>query len=114
MQHLIMPTLQAWSSSEKNVPSLVIEAERTFDCCGVGLNKTADGGFDTYKHPNKEDMKWSDEHKVFDNTDLVCKDHNSTSCFTCYTKIQPKVDSGFSAAGGLGLFFSFPEVRYGQ
>ena len=91
--------------------SLVIEAERTFDCCGVGLNQTDDGGFKVYNSPNEADKKWSDDNKVFEGTDLVCKDHNSTNCFTCYKKIQPKVNSGFSAAGGLGLFFSFPEVK---
>jgi len=103
---------KAWTSAETNSKSLVIQAEQTFDCCGLGINKTTDK---LYKNPSPEDQAWTRENKVFDNRpDATCYHPNGTAmkddCQTCYSIISDKVNSGFNAAGGLGLFFSFTEL----
>jgi len=100
---------KAWTSAETNSVSLVIQAEQTFDCCGLGIDK-ADK---VYEAPTAEDQAWTVEHKVFDNRpDAECYHFNTTmnpKCQTCFSIISDKVNSGFNAAGGLGLFFSFTE-----
>jgi len=103
---------KAWTSAETNSKSLVIQAEQTFDCCGLGINKTTD---ELYKDPSPEDQAWTTKNKVFDNRpDATCYHPNGTTmnkdCQTCYSIISDKVNSGFNAAGGLGLFFSFTEL----
>jgi len=103
---------KAWTSAETNSKSLVIQAEQTFDCCGLGINKTTDA---LYPEPSIEDQAWTRENKVFDNRpDATCYHPNGTTmnkdCKTCYSIISDKVNSGFNAAGGLGLFFSFTEL----
>ena len=105
--------------SQDKVSSLVVEAERTFDCMGCGLEAGAGGGFTVFDQPKPEDKNWTLVHAVF--TEDKYKENfcyyptnNYTlkdTCKTCYSKIEKKVNKGFSAAGGLGLFFSFPEVR---
>jgi len=101
----------AWYASESYSPELVIKAEQTFDCCGSGIEKV---NRTTYDKPTMKDHRWSIEHNVFKEGDACyTATANGTvldTCLTCYKKIQPKVQSGFNAAGGLGLFFSFPEL----
>jgi len=102
---------KAWTSAETNSVSLVIQAEQTFDCCGLGIDKTDK----VYETPTKEDQDWTLEHKVFDTRpDAICYHQNGTTmnpeCQTCFSIISDKVNSGFNAAGGLGLFFSFTEL----
>jgi len=80
----------------------------TFDCCGSGL-EDKNGTLVIYKNPNDEDKKWSDDNEVNFEEGSKCSNHSSLECLTCYTKIEEKVGKGFSTAGGLGLFFSFPE-----
>ena len=90
---------------------LVKSAESTFDCCGLGL-QDVNGTLETYPNPNEVDKKWSDDNKVDFKEDSNCFNHTSPNCLTCFTKIEEKVGKGFNTAGGLGLFFSFPEVRF--
>jgi len=101
----------AWKSAETNSPSLVIQAEQTFDCCGLGLrdNNTF------YPTPNEHDKNFTLKHHVFkDFPSAECYHQDdqpmSKNCLTCYSHINDKVNSGFNAAGGLGLFFSFTEL----
>ena len=82
----------------------------TFDCCGSGL-EDKNGTLVIYKNPNDEDKKWSEDNEVNFEEGSKCSNHSSLECLTCYTKIEEKVGKGFSTAGGLGLFFSFPEVK---
>jgi len=104
---------KAWVSAETKSESLVVQAEQTFDCCGLGINRTTD---EVYTTPSKGDHDWTIDHDVFkDRPAARCytKDKNSTmsdKCPTCYSIITDKVNSGFNAAGGLGLFFSFTEL----
>ena len=103
---------KAWHSAETDSVSLVVQAEQTFDCCGLGINKTTD---EVYTKPSKDDQKWTTEHKVFnDMPHANCYHPNGTTmnekCRTCFSIITDKVNSGFNAAGGLGLFFSFTEL----
>merc|ERR1712013_288168 len=80
---------------------------------GLGINRTTD---EVYTTPSKGDHDWTIDHDVFkDRPAARCytKDKNSTmsdKCPTCYSIITDKVNSGFNAAGGLGLFFSFTEL----
>jgi len=106
---------KAWTTSQEhsNSKSLVIQAEQTFDCCGLGINATDN----VYEKPTPGDIQWSMDNNVFDNypdhdcyhapnTNATVKDN----CRTCFSIISDKVNSGFNAAGGLGLFFSFTEL----
>eukprot|EP00092_Neocalanus_flemingeri_P038805 GFUD01042248.1.p1 GENE.GFUD01042248.1~~GFUD01042248.1.p1 ORF type:complete len:234 (+),score=44.04 GFUD01042248.1:32-733(+) len=100
----------AWKTAETKSPSLVIQAEQTFDCCGLGL------GEDNipYLEPTAADQNFTIANDVFKNyPDADCyhaaNTTMNTDCHTCYSHISDKVNSGFNAAGGLGLFFSFTE-----
>jgi len=98
----------AW---HKSPDSLIIQAEQTFDCCGLGV---MDNGT-VYLTPNEADIAWSIDHKVFDNYPSAKCHHDakgttSQDCQTCFSLITDKVNSGFNGAGGLGLFFSFSEL----
>jgi tetraspanin-13/31 len=105
----------AWKKSASSSPSLIIQAEQTFDCCGLGLDTTADPQVTT--DPTQEDMQFSIDNNVFDRFPNAKCHHgpeNGTipvppGCQTCYSLISDKVNSGFNGAGGLGLFFSFSE-----
>jgi len=96
----------AWDTAEKSdyTADLIVSAERQFDCCGLGIYDN----FTQYEHPNQDDHDWSKEKKVFEEDDkcFVPKE----DCLTCLSTISTKVAAGFKAAGGLGLFFSFPEL----
>jgi len=82
-------------------------AEQTFHCCGLGINPN--GTY--YDHPTKDDHDWSMENKVFNEGEdcYEYEENEPKKCFTCHSTLQSKVNSGFHLAGGLGLFFSFPE-----
>jgi len=102
----------AWTGAESKSESLVIQAERSFDCCGLGLNDN----MEPYNKPNTTEAEWSDEKKVFlgeKYSSLNCYGINATNipndCYTCFSIISDKVNYAFNAAGGLGLFFSFTE-----
>jgi len=102
---------KAWKSAETSSPSLVIQAEQTFDCCGLGLypNNTA------YIKPLVADQNFTVNNEVFkDYPNAVCFHKEDQpmkeECHTCFSHISDKVNSGFNAAGGLGLFFSFTEL----
>jgi len=100
--------LKAWDSAPVSVK---IQAERSFDCCGVGLKED----LSPYTEPTADDKNWSDVNGVFNGTEYKhkeCYDHSSpnTTCSTCFSHINEKVNSGFNAAGGLGLFFSLTEL----
>jgi len=102
----------AWNTAADKSPSLVVQAEQTFDCCGLGINATTN---DLYIHPTKDDMNFTIVNKVFENyKDAKCYHLDGTEpskdCLTCFSHINDKVNSGFNAAGGLGLFFSFTEL----
>jgi len=101
----------AWQTAETKSESLVIQAEQTFDCCGLGINITGNDAI--YEKPTQKDIQWTIEKKVFDKyPEARCfhKDNKTgDDCQTCYSIISDKVNSGFNAAGGLGLFFSFTE-----
>ena len=119
---------QGWTASQENYPNLIIEAERTFDCCGSGINASNSSDIDT--KPSLEDHEWSLAHMVFIDGVHKCSGiytDNSRECFTCYAKLYTmvpfykiifisvlsvpfQVQGGFNTAGGLGLFFSIPEV----
>jgi len=102
---------KAWTTAETKSPSLVIQAEQTFDCCGLGINAN-----DTvYTDPSDLDIKFTTDNDVFKNyQDADCYhakgEKPKKECQTCYSHISDKVNSGFNAAGGLGLFFSFTEL----
>jgi len=107
----------AWKKSASSSPSLIIQAEQTFDCCGLGLDTTADPQVTT--DPTQADMQFSIDNNVFDRFPNAKCHHgpkNGTKipvppgCQTCYSLISDKVNSGFNGAGGLGLFFSFSEL----
>jgi len=106
-KHIVYNGWQAASTSAKQ---LIVAAEEKFDCCGSGITEDpkGSGNYTTYLHPSETDHKWSvDNHVVFKEK---CVNHTATDCYTCFTSIDGKVDTGFRTAGGLGLFFSFPEV----
>jgi len=108
----------AW---KKSPDSLKIQAEQSFDCCGLGLDTSKAPGAQVTLEPSQEDMKFSIDNHVFDKFPTAKCYHappiptNGTipvpnGCQTCYSLISDKVNSGFNGAGGLGLFFSFSEL----
>ena len=125
-----MSTLNSFQAWQKSPDSLIIQAEQTFDCCGLGVMENGT----VYLTPNEADIKWSIDHKVFDNYPSAKCHHDAKGttrpdCQTCFSLItdkvpnahppevfyifqQPQVNSGFNGAGGLGLFFSFSEVCF--
>jgi len=114
-QKVIIKT--TWENAEKHAEELIIKTEQGFDCCGIGLYQNST----VYKTPSEKDHDWTLEKKVFFNAkykeNFACytDPENSSAplsanCRTCYTKLQPKIQGAFHAAGGLGLFFSFPEL----
>jgi len=107
----------AW---KKSPDSLKIQAEQSFDCCGLGLDTSKAPDAQVTLEPSQEDMKFSIDNHVFDKFPTAKCYHappiptNGTipvpnGCQTCYSLISDKVNSGFNGAGGLGLFFSFSE-----
>ena len=81
---------QAWA---KSPDSLKIQAEQTFDCCGLGINLETGK---TDPTPTPDDIAWSIEHKVFDNYPYAKCHHNATGstskdCQTCFSLITDKV-----------------------
>lgn len=103
---------KAWNTAESKSPSLVIQAEQTFDCCGLGIDEETNA---VYTKPSEHDQNFTNTNHVFkDYPDAQCyhlEDKKmKDECQTCYSHISDKVNSGFNAAGGLGLFFSFTEL----
>ena len=96
VRKLTLYLLQAWKQSP---PSLKIQAERSFDCCGLGLNTSSDPQVNPV--PSLEDMKWSIDNHVFDHFPTAKCFHapsNGTippvpppGCLTCYSLISDKV-----------------------
>jgi len=107
----------AW---KKSPDSLKIQAEQSFDCCGLGLDTTKEPGKQVTLEPSQADMEFSITNHVFDKFPTAKCYHDPsipaanatvpTGCQTCYSLISDKVNSGFNGAGGLGLFFSFSEL----
>ena len=88
----IKSTFQAWTASQENYPKLIIEAERAFDCCGVGITE---GNKTNNVHPSMEDHEWSIGHMVF--TEGVHKCFSAYTdipegCYTCYAKLYTMVN----------------------
>ena len=83
---------QAWTASQENYPKLIIEAERAFDCCGVGITE---GNATNNIHPSMEDHEWSIEHMVFTEGVHKCFSavtHIPMDCYTCYAKLYTMVN----------------------
>ena len=105
---------QAWNLAIKTDEQLIVNVERKLDCCGSGIDEDNNA----YDNPTDEDHKWSMNRTVFDNMPKAfcyTDPKNATAkpkltCKTCLVHVQPKMTKAFRAAGGLGLFFSFPEV----
>jgi len=95
-----------WDAALNAAPKLVSKAEENFDCCGLGI---ADD-FTTYSTPTEDDKNWTKEHNVTYKAGSNCFNHTADTCKTCFLSIDGKVTHGFKLAGGLGLFFSFPEL----
>ena len=94
---------QAWA---KSPDSLKIQAEQTFDCCGLGINLETGK---TDPTPTPDDIAWSIEHKVFDNYPYAKCHHNasgstSKDCQTCFSLITDKVCDAHCLNG----FFQLP------
>jgi len=103
---------KAWNTAESKSSSLVIQAEQTFDCCGLGIDEETNA---VYTKPNEHDRNFTNTNHVFkEYPDAQCYHlagaEPKDECLTCYSHISDKVNSGFNAAGGLGLFFSFTEL----
>jgi len=97
----------AWEYAEQNEIALVRQAQTLFQCCGYDINDTA---------IRKDDALWCQQHIDICKplTTTTAADSNSTKltldCITCSDKIDSKMDKGFNAVGGLGLFFSLTEI----
>jgi len=104
----------AWDLANKTDVQLIVNVERKLDCCGSGIDE--DNKPYPQPKPTTEDHKWSIDNDVFANnvTNPQCYTIDATvmptGCKTCLAHVQPKMRKALNAAGGLGLFFSFPEL----
>ena len=109
--------ITAWNEGITNDWSKVIEVESNFECSGLGIiiqNETLSGYLE-YNMSTRADLQWSvNNHLLTDDwSTSTCGKSITTkgsACRTCFPKIQSEVKNGFIAAGGLGLFFSIPEL----
>jgi len=101
----------AWEYAQNNEIELIHQAQKLFQCCGYDDK-------DPFLKNNTQ-IQW-----CMANVD-ICKSPKTTAtgtnatvtgpelpqdCLTCSTKIDSKMDKGFNAVGGLGLFFSLTEL----
>ena len=83
----------AWDQAKQFDISVIIEAERQLDCCGLGLNVT----HAIVRIPDTEDHEWSTNNQVFTGEWVVNECAKPpifdaiSSCQTCIVKILPKV-----------------------
>jgi len=101
----------AWTYAENNEIELIHQAQKLFQCCGYNE-----------KDPflsNATQKQWCmanvDICKPIITTTTGTNDNVTGSdlpqdCLTCSAKIDSKMDKGFNAVGGLGLFFSLTEL----
>uniref|UniRef100_A0A8B9UKT8 Tetraspanin 31 n=1 Tax=Anas zonorhyncha TaxID=75864 RepID=A0A8B9UKT8_9AVES len=81
------------------------ELEESLDCCGL-LNSTADpGAFRTFQ---AEFSACPAKCKA-----LLGRDPRAPPCLTCGEKMLRHSDEALKILGGVGLFFSFTEVKMG-
>lgn len=93
----MVSTLNLFQAWQKSPDSLIIQAEQTFDCCGLGVMQNGT----VYLTPNEDDVKWSIDHKVFDNYPSAKCHHDakgttSQDCQTCFSLITDKVPNAHS------------------
>ena len=92
---------------------MVVQAEQTFDCCGLGINETSN---EIYLKPNKHDQDFTLEHEVFKNyPDAKCfhtGEKVKTECETCYSHITDKVGKFWMEIGVLTLFPLYSDTGY--
>ena len=87
----------AWDQAKQFDISVIIEAERQLDCCGLGLNVT----HAIVRIPDTEDHEWSTNNQVFTGEWVVNECAKPpifdaiSSCQTCIVKILPKVSRYF-------------------
>ena len=83
----------AWDQAKQFDISVIIEAERQLDCCGLGLNVT----HAIVRIPDTEDHEWSTNNQVFTGEWVANECAKPpifdaiSSCQTCIVKILPKV-----------------------
>ena len=83
----------AWDEAKQFDISVIIEAERQLDCCGLGLNVT----HAIVRIPDTEDHEWSTNNQVFTGEWVANECAKPpifdaiSSCQTCIVKILPKV-----------------------
>ena len=100
----MLSTLNSFQAWQKSPDSLIIQAEQTFDCCGLGVMQNGT----VYLTPNEDDVKWSIDHKVFDNYPSAKCHHDAKGttrpdCQTCFSLITDKVPNAHPPEG----FFKF-------
>lgn len=91
-----------------------LEVQNTFYCCGFNSTST--------DHPSCDSVQvwkctfWCQErlfmHMLFPQP-LCCPANSPSdcSCSPCLQKLEDVIDYAFKLCGGIGLFFSFTEVR---
>jgi tetraspanin-13/31 len=102
---------KAWTLTNKTDMSLIETVEKKLDCCGSGIIDNSANDTAT-----QEEQKFLISRKLFDDKDEYPDCFMApnatvlpTNCHTCFAHVQPKMTKAFRGAGGLGLFFSFPE-----
>ena len=101
---------QAWMTAKGNEDGLIHETEKFFKCCGYDLDDQ-----NNLTDPEKKfctsnisscDIKAGTKPPGNSSATGVLSD----TCVTCKELLDDKIDKGFNAAGGLGLFFALTEV----
>ena len=110
-------SFQAWDTAKNNKEwGLIHQTEDFFHCCGYDDNDR--------KNQSQDEINYCTTNIP------VCRSPNPTTasnastpvssfefpddCLTCKEFIDIKIDKGFNAVGGLGLFFALTEVGCAQ
>ena len=111
---------------KSNETGLIMETEKFFQCCGYDLKDQANlpdwERISCIKNVPRCAPKLSATVATTISTPVTATNATNTTqggrrkrdlppdCPTCKSLIDTKIDKGFNAAGGLGLFFSLTEV----
>ena len=101
---------QAWMTAKGNEDGLIHETEKFFKCCGYDLadQKNLTGTEKKFCTSNISSCDIEAGTKPPGNSSATGV--LTATCVTCKELLDDKIDKGFNAAGGLGLFFALTEV----
>jgi len=103
-------TRKAWMTAKGNEDGLIHETEKFFKCCGYDLADQKNLTGTEKKFCTSNISSCDIEAGTKPPGDSSATGVLTATCVTCKELLDDKIDKGFNAAGGLGLFFALTEV----